>query len=385
MEYHVNSQQSLSHALTQQSLDESSDTIFITADIELSDVDANFYNYYFEFSVAAKDALIINGLGNSIIANNGGGLFRVLEGSVMIADLNLQGGVLIAANGATQGQGLNGSPHTFSGGENGGNGENGGVGASALGAALSIASGADVALYNTTFTKNIAQGGNGGDGGPGGNGGHSDFWLGGHGGNGGNGGDGGAGVGAIFNAGILRMDHVNYASNEGIGGAGGMGGDGGQGGSSVFYSRSASGGTGANGEPGLGENNLYSVGQVYQDASLDDANHLFALYEALFDRSPDAQGLQYWFGKMQSGVSLSEIAQNFIDSFEYGSKNDATLSDIDLLRSLYLNVLEREPDPEGEHYWISAHQAGWVTWADIAASVAQSDEAQQKINGHFVV
>ncbi len=384
MEYYVNSQQSLSYALSQQVLNESSDTIFITSDIELGDFDANFYGYYFEFSVAANDALIINGLGNSIIANNGGGLFRVLEGSVMIADLNLQGGVLIAANGATAGQGPNGSPHTFSGGENGGNGENGGVGASALGAGLSIASSADVALYNTTFTKNIAQGGNGGDGGPGGNGGHSDFWYGGRGGNGGNGGDGGAGVGAIFNAGILRMDRVTYESNEGIGGTGGMGGDGGQGGSSVFYSRSPNGGTGANGELGLGESNLYSLGQVYQDASLEDANDLFALYEALFDRSPDTQGLKYWFGQLQSGVSLSDIAQNFIDSFEYVSKTGASLSDIDFLHSLYLNVLEREPDPEGQHYWISSHEAGALTRADIAANVARSDEAQQKVNGHFL-
>ena len=60
LEYYVNSQQSLSNALNQQSLDKSSDTIFITSDIELDDLDANFFEYYFEFSVPASDALIIN-------------------------------------------------------------------------------------------------------------------------------------------------------------------------------------------------------------------------------------------------------------------------------------------------------------------------------------
>ena len=95
--------------------------------------------------------------------------------------------------------------------------------------------------------------------------------------------------------------------------------------------------------------------------------------------------MQYWFGKLQSGVTLSDIAQNFIDSFEYGSKNGASLSVIDFISSLYLNVLEREPDPEGERYWISSHESGWLTRADIAASVVQSAEAQLKVSGNFVV
>ena len=112
-------------------------------------------------------------------------------------------------------------------------------------------------------------------------------------------------------------------------------------------------------------------------------NNLFALYQALLDRTPDAQGLAYWKGILDTQVSLAAIAQDFIDSYEYELETDASESDIDYLRKLYVNVLQREPEQEAQKYWIESSEAGLLTRAEIAAIVSQSDEAQQKVSGRL--
>lgn len=121
-------------------------------------------------------------------------------------------GALVGADGINRAQAASGASHVITGGENGQAGESGGVGGSALGAGLSISSGSSVPLSNVSFLDNVARGGDGGDGG--------------------NGGEGGAGIGAIFNAGILRLDNATFESHLGIGGLGGQPGYGGLGGPS---------------------------------------------------------------------------------------------------------------------------------------------------------
>ncbi|UOD50390.1 DUF4214 domain-containing protein [Orrella daihaiensis] len=392
MDYYVNNAQELADALFQQAENAESDTIYITTDIDLTGAVWSRSTHYFEFGVRSGDSLTINGLGHSIMGDGNGlmlidgrGLLGMplFDGSVFIGNLTFYGGELIGVHGENGGQGSTGSHHVFSGGGSGGNGENGGVGGSALGAGLAITAGANVSLYNVEFIGNIARGGGGGNGGAGGIGGYSTMWHGGHGGDGGNGGEGGAGVGALFNAGILRLDKVTYESNAGTGGAGGQAGQGGPGGDSGIYHHGPDGDSGANGALGLSEDNLYSVGQVYQDDDLASVNDLFALYQALLGRTPDAQGLAYWKGILDSQVSLAVIAQDFIDSYEYELKTDATESDIDYLRKLYVNVLEREPEQAAQNYWAESYEAGLLTRAEIAAIIAQSEEAHQKVSGEI--
>ena len=389
MDYYVSTAAELSQAITDTMLDPEKDTIYITADIDVSTSSRGTNDYFFEFGVfgygePTDDALTINGLGHTIHGDSSAGLMRVLFGEIFIGNLTLSGGEVTGANGANQSQAANGHNHTFDGGGNGDNGQTGGVGKSALGAGLSIMPTASVALFNVDFVGNIARGGDGGAGGEGGDGGHSTLWHGGHGGNGGDGGEGGAAVGAIYNAGILRMDDVTYTSNLGIGGFGGQAGQGGRGGSSGVYHHGPDGQAGSAGARGLSEDNLYSFGHVYQDADLANVNDLFALYRALLDRTPDAQGLAYWKGILDSRASLAAIAQDFIDSYEYDVKTGASETDIDYLRKVYMSVLEREPEQAAQDSWVQSYDAGLLTRAELAAVVIQSEEAQQKINEHFV-
>ena len=389
MDHYVNDAQSLSEALVRQAENPGTDTIFITADIDLTEAASLGSSYYVEFGVRSGDSLIINGLGHSIIGHENGLMlingYGFVDGNVFIGNLTFDGGNLIGANGHDAGQGTSGKENMLGGGGHGSNGGNGGAGSSALGAGLAIMVGANVSLYNVEFIDNIAHGGDGGSGGDGGDGGYSAAWHGGHGGDGGNGGDGGAGIGAIYNAGVLRLDNVTYTSNSGIGGWGGRQGQGGLGGGSGSHWHGSDGQEGTPGAPGFSENNLYSVGQVYQDNELANVNNLFALYQALLGRTPDGQGLMYWKSILDNQVSLAIIAQNFIESYEYDTKTGISESAIDYLRKLYLNVLEREPEREGERYWIESYEAGLLTRSDIAALISQSDEAQRQVSGQFAL
>ena len=87
------------------------------------------------------------------------------------------------------------------------------------------------------------------------------------------------------------------------------------------------------------------------------------LYGTAFGRPPDASGQAYWTRLYLHGRTLSSIAGQFAGSPEfvatYGSLNDR-----DYVRQLYLNVLGREPDPNGHDYWTnmlgSGRTRGWV-------------------------
>ncbi|HEY1118954.1 MAG TPA: DUF4214 domain-containing protein, partial [Acidimicrobiales bacterium] len=74
------------------------------------------------------------------------------------------------------------------------------------------------------------------------------------------------------------------------------------------------------------------------------------LYQATFDRGPDAQGLWYWLDLYRRGMPLTTLAEHFMTSEEWrttvGSPDDATFVDL-----LYRNVLDRPADPDGSAYW----------------------------------
>ena len=75
------------------------------------------------------------------------------------------------------------------------------------------------------------------------------------------------------------------------------------------------------------------------------------LYGAVFGRSPDAAGFDYWVGVYVGGTPLSGIATEFVVSSEWTSTY-GSLDNAEFVRVIYGNVLEREPDPAGYDYWL---------------------------------
>ncbi|WP_405054173.1 DUF4214 domain-containing protein [Telmatospirillum sp.] len=106
------------------------------------------------------------------------------------------------------------------------------------------------------------------------------------------------------------------------------------------------------------------------------------LYQAFFNRAPDASGLQYWEVKAYGGESITAIAQEMTQSVEFnndygttgGAINSATAGSF--VQTLYLNVLHRTATTSEIAYWVG--QLGSTpTSASTAAVVngfAQSNE-----------
>lgn len=77
------------------------------------------------------------------------------------------------------------------------------------------------------------------------------------------------------------------------------------------------------------------------------AGQAYRIYQAAFDRVPDAAGLGFYINALDSsGLSLDAIAQSFVDSQEFSSKY-GTMNNAAFLTVLYNNVLKRIPDQAG--------------------------------------
>lgn len=119
--------------------------------------------------------------------------------------------------------------------------------------------------------------------------------------------------------------------------------------------------------------------QLYLDTGAgENAGSAYRLYQAAFDRTPDDEGLQYWIGRLDAGVSLNAIADSFIHSPEfartYGTLNSVSNSAyVDLL---YDNILGRDYDTEGFNYWVSRLDNNQTNRGDLLAFFSESDENQ---------
>lgn len=107
-----------------------------------------------------------------------------------------------------------------------------------------------------------------------------------------------------------------------------------------------------------------------------NAGQAYRLYQAVFDRTPDAEGLGFWIDQLDAGsVTLTETADFFISSEEFAENygTSETVSDLTYLTLLYENVLDREPDPEGFAFWQEQQENG-ITRADMLVFFSESIE-----------
>lgn len=106
----------------------------------------------------------------------------------------------------------------------------------------------------------------------------------------------------------------------------------------------------------------------------------YRLYQAAFARQPDLQGLKYWIDRMDSGMTLQDVAQSFVQSAEFASLYGQQPANGDLIAGYYLNVLDRTPDAGGYTYWVDEMQQG-LSASGMLASFSESMENQIKVSG----
>jgi Domain of unknown function (DUF4214) len=104
-----------------------------------------------------------------------------------------------------------------------------------------------------------------------------------------------------------------------------------------------------------------------------DLAQVARLYVAAFDRSPDAAGLQAWTGSMQAGLTLPQIATDFLAVPE-GVARFGAVSNSGFVADLYWNVLGRAPDATGAAFWGTALATGEISRGGVLASFANSQE-----------
>lgn len=107
----------------------------------------------------------------------------------------------------------------------------------------------------------------------------------------------------------------------------------------------------------------------------------YRLYRAAFDRTPDTPGLGYWIAQLDRGLSLQDVAWNFINSVEFQQKYGANLSNEGFITALYNNVLHRAPDANGLAYWTGVIQGGYLTRHGMLAEFSESPENIAQVIG----
>lgn len=105
------------------------------------------------------------------------------------------------------------------------------------------------------------------------------------------------------------------------------------------------------------------------------AGSAYMLYQAAFNRTPDASGLGYWIAQLDAGANIvTDVAQAFISSPEFIAQYGANPSNASYVNNLYLNVLHRPGEAGGVAYWNAELDAGRVSKAYVLEQFATLPE-----------
>jgi hypothetical protein len=112
----------------------------------------------------------------------------------------------------------------------------------------------------------------------------------------------------------------------------------------------------------------------------DSRAPMVRLYWAYFLRRPDAGGLTYWLERYQAGTSLSKIAQSFAQSSEFKNRYGNVANDA-YVKLVYQNVFERQPDADGLAYWTGRLNAKSITRGGVIVAFSESSEGKRRLAG----
>jgi len=101
------------------------------------------------------------------------------------------------------------------------------------------------------------------------------------------------------------------------------------------------------------------------------ANIITPDYEKFLWRAADTQGLNYWIGLMQQGLSDQQLAAGFAASAEFYASSGG--ADAGWISALYQSLLNRTVDVQGSVYWLS-QLAGGVNRQTVADRFTNSSE-----------
>ena len=101
---------------------------------------------------------------------------------------------------------------------------------------------------------------------------------------------------------------------------------------------------------------------------------LVALYAGYFNRAPDPAGLQFWIDQIDGGREFNTIAADFAASpeatalYPYLTAPDVATPST-FITSVYQNLFNRAPDAEGLQFWTDVLASGSVSVADMIEAI----------------
>ena len=102
------------------------------------------------------------------------------------------------------------------------------------------------------------------------------------------------------------------------------------------------------------------------------------LYFAYFLRIPDLGGLQFWIAQLRAGTPLNTISNAFAASPEFLTRY-GQLNNTDFVTLVYNNVLNRPPDAGGLAFWVGQLNSGTLTRGQVMLAFSESVEYKSKI------
>ena len=110
------------------------------------------------------------------------------------------------------------------------------------------------------------------------------------------------------------------------------------------------------------------------------AGAVYMLYQATFNRTPDAAGLGYWIAQVDKGANIvTNVAASFVASPEFVAKYGSNPSNASYVDNLYQNVLHRAGDAGGITYWNTQLNSGAVTKAYVLEQFATLPEGAANV------
>jgi serralysin len=103
------------------------------------------------------------------------------------------------------------------------------------------------------------------------------------------------------------------------------------------------------------------------------------LYTSAFGRTPDIAGFEAQAHASDAGMSLLDLARNFINSAE-GQAHFGTADNTAFATALYRTALGRDPDPSGLQAWLNFLGAGHER-AEMLVGFANSAEQKSLTSG----
>ena len=100
------------------------------------------------------------------------------------------------------------------------------------------------------------------------------------------------------------------------------------------------------------------------------------IYLAFFGRPADPEGLAFWEEQTQGGADLSVMLNALAFTEEYQTRFEG-MSDAQIITSIYQSLFNRDPEPEGLAFFLEAMSEGTMTLTSIAVDIfdgAQGDD-----------